>query len=364
MKWTVPFINLQRENAPFKREMLEVFSRVFDSGQYIDGEQTRRLEEEFAAFAGTHHAVEVGCGTDALILSLRALRVGHGDEVIVPSLTFPATALAVLEVGARPVFVDIDNSLNLDPESVEAAVSRRTRAVIAVHWAGLMAEMDALRQLCDSRGLALLEDAAQAHGASYRGARAGSFGDFGCFSLHATKTLSALGNGGIVTTNSKSGDAALRLLRNFGRAGRESFVRDGRNSRLGEVQAGFIRIKLARLSGLNSRRIRVAQCYARELSDWVYAPVVPEGREHVYHIYSVRTHHRERLWTGLREAGIEAVVHYRRPSHLQPALREFAPSSLPMTEKICAELLSLPLAHDEQQQQFVIDTIKQVLRRR
>jgi dTDP-3-amino-3,4,6-trideoxy-alpha-D-glucose transaminase len=364
MNWTVPFVDLQQENAPLKEQALAVFSRVFDSGQYVDGEQTRELEAEFAAFVGTPHAAEVGCGTDALILSLRALHIGAGDEVIVPSLTFPATGLAVRAVGATPVFADIDNTLNLDPEAVEAAVTRRTRAIIAVHWAGLMADMDPLRDLCESRGMALIEDAAQAHGASYRGGRAGSVGDFGCFSLHATKTLGSLGNGGIVATHSKSGDASIRLLRNFGRVGRERFVREGRNSRLGELQAAFVRLKLARLEELNARRIQAGQRYTEALADWVYGPVIPDGRDHVYHLYSVRTHHRDRLWTGLREAGIEAVVHYRHPSHAQPVFREFATRPLPMTEQICSELLSLPLPHHEQQQQLVIDTVKQTLRRK
>ncbi len=340
--------------------MFDVFERVIDSGEYIDGNETERLEEEFSHFFQTNYAVGVSCGTDALILSLRASNIGEGDEVIVPSLTFPATAMAVAEVGAKPVFAEIDRTLTLDVEDVKNLITSDTKAIIAVHWAGLMADISPLSELCKTHDLILIEDAAQAHGSLYHGCRAGSIGDFGCFSFHATKTLAALGNGGMITTQNIEYLQKIRLLRNFGRNGRESFICIGRNSRLGEFQAGILRLKLKNIENINNHRTAVANRYRDELGDWIYPPAVPNGFTHVYHLYIAQTHHRDFLYQELRKNGIEAVVHYREPCHQQPVFKKYANRKLPVTEKICKQIISLPLTLSYKSQSMVIETIKSI----
>lgn len=359
----ISLVAVASQNRMLRNELMQVFSEVLESGSYIQGSHAAAFEREFAASCGANHSVGVNSGTDALILGLQALRVPPGTEVIVPSLTFPATPMAVIATGCIPVFADVDETLNIDVRDVARALTDNTRAVIAVHWAGLMADMAPLRALCDSHNLALLEDAAQAHGAAYRGRTAGSLGDVGCFSFHPTKTLACIGDGGAVTTNHGNVAERLSLLKNFGRTGRESFALAGRNSRLDELQAGILRIKLRHLAETNARRAAVCERYNLELSGLVGIPVVPSGQTHAFHLYIIKVDGRDRVMAELDARGIETAPHYSVPCHKQPALSAFAYRALPSTDRLCDKLLSLPIDISADEQTSVIENLRAVLRK-
>jgi dTDP-4-amino-4,6-dideoxygalactose transaminase len=343
----VPLMDIHAQYADLLGDVKRAVSDVIDSGRFILGPNVRALEEEIAVAAGASHAVAVANGTDALILGLEALGVGAGDEIICPAYTFYATAEAVARVGARPVFADIDPATyNLDPAAAEAAVSEKTRAIIAVHLFGQPADVSALRDVCDRHGIALVEDAAQAFGASRDDRPAGGFGDVATFSFFPTKNLPAMGDAGMVLTSDADVADRVRMLRFHGSRDKRTFEHVGLNSRMDEMQAAVLRCLLPHAAAWNTARRRVADGYATlGLGDHVGIPKEDAATRHVYHLYVVRTPERDALAARLRESGVAAAVYYGTPLHLQPVFAHLGmrPGDLPETERASRECLALPM---------------------
>lgn len=343
----VPFLDIAATHAEMRADLDAAWRRVADRGWFILGDEVAAFEREFAAYCEAGHCIGVGNGLDALHLILRGYGIGPGDEVIVPAHTFIATWLAVMYAGAAPVPVEPDErTYNIDPALLEAAITPRTRAIVAVHLYGQTADMDPIVALARRRGLKVIEDAAQAHGARYKGRRAGGLGDAAGFSFYPGKNLGALGDGGAVVTNDARLAARIRSLRNYG--GEEKYHHDepGFNSRLDELQAAFLREKLKRLDEWNRRRSDLARQYCERMkADGAVLPYVPEWAEPSWHLMVVRSGKRDALRRHLAEAGIATMVHYPIPPHRQNACRGLggAPASLPLTEAISNEVLSLPM---------------------
>ncbi len=337
-------LDLTREYRLFRREINRAIERVLESGRFVLGEEVGALEKEVASYCGATWGIGVSSGTDALHLALRALDIGPGDEVIIPSFTFVATAEAVLYCGATPRFVDIDpTTFNLNPERVEEAITPKTRAIVAVHLFGLPAPMDPLLELARHYSLLVIEDAAQAFGASYNEKRVGGIGDAGCFSFFPTKNLNAYGDGGMVLTSHSDVADRLRTLRAHGSSERYIHRELGFNSRLDEIQAAILRVKLTHIDQLNEKRRSVAAAYSRALKEVVQVPVEPAGSYHVYHQYTIRTPKRGRLMEWLKKRGIGCQVYYPVPLHLQGPFKYFPRTCLEETEKASQEVLSLPI---------------------
>lgn len=342
----IPMIDPAAEYRALKEEIDAAVSRVLASGRYVLGPEGEALERELAAFIGAAHAVGVNSGTDALHLALVAAGVGPGDEVVVPAFTFFASAEAVSYTGARPVFADVDPAtFNLDAGALEKAITKKTKAVIAVHLFGQCAALDAISRVCRQNSLVLVEDVAQALGADYDGSRAGSWGDFGCFSFYPTKNLAAAGDAGLVTTNDKRHDETLRMLRHHGSRKTYLHERVGWNSRLDELQAAVLRVKLAHLERFNATRRDVARLYREKLKSKDVVLPAEHGRgTHVYHQFTIRSPRRDALREALARDSIAASVFYPIPLHRQPAYEAASRDlSLPVSERIAAEVLSLPI---------------------
>ena len=343
----IPFLDLKAEYQSQRTEVLAAIEQVLDSMQLHNGPQTQALEEEFAAYCGARHAVAVGSGTDALLLTYAALGLGRGDEVIVPSHTFIATVAPLAFLGATPVFVDIDSMLfTMDPERVQAAVTARTKAIVPVHLYGQPADMAPIQEIALQHGLALVEDACQAVGAGYQGQTVGSFGDAAAFSFVFTKNLKGYGDGGMITTNRDDLAEQVRRLRDHGRAGKYEHPVFGLNCRMDEIQAAIVRIALSRLEERTERRRRIAERYTQAFRGTeLLPPAEREAVRHVYHLYVLRTQRRDELAAHLNEAGIATGIHYPIPCHLQEACRTegYGPVSLPKTEQAAREILSLPV---------------------
>jgi dTDP-4-amino-4,6-dideoxygalactose transaminase len=343
----VPFLDLAAATDEVRPALDAALARVLSSGWFVLGREVDAFEEEFATFVEASHCVGVGTGLDAIELALRALGVQAGDEVIVPSNTYIATWLAATRVGATVVPVEPDiNSYNLDPSRVEEAITPRTRAIIAVHLYGQPAQMEPLRSIASRRGVWLIEDAAQAHGAAYRGRPVGSLADAAAWSFYPSKNLGALGDGGAVTTNDAGVADRVRLLRNYG--SRVKYVNEiiGFNSRLDEVQAAVLRVKLPHLVEWNDRRRRVAQRYVSELADLpVGLPGVELGGDHIWHVFVIRSEQRGELQKHLTARGVQTMLHYPVPPHLQDAYRSLGlrEGAFPLAERIHRECLSLPM---------------------
>ena len=358
--------------AAHRRELDEAVARVLDSGWFILGPEGEALERELASALGARDAVAVGNGTDALHLALRALGVGPGDEVVTTSISAAYTALAVLHAGARPVFVDVDpRTLNLDPERVEGALTPRTKAIVPVHLYGHPADMDPILSLARERGLAVLEDACQAHGALYRGRPVGTLAGergIGALSFYPTKNLGALGDGGAILLNDPGLAARLRQLRNGGQSDRYRHEVPGVNSRLDELQAALLRVGLRHLSAWTERRRALAAFYRRELES---AGVEPLGEQpyarSVFHLFVVRHPRRDALAAALRERGVGTLIHYPIPLHLQPAFAGLGgkPGDLPVAEKATSEILSLPLYPElrDEQARGVVEAVRESVKR-
>lgn len=344
----IKFLDLQSINMEFSRELQEAFARTLDSGWYILGKEVEAFEAEFAHYSDVKHCIGVGNGLDALHLILSAYGIGAGDEVIVPSNTYIATWLAASYVGAVPVPVEPDQlTCNLDPSRVEAAITPRTKAIMAVHLYGQPADMDPLIAICQKYNLKLIEDAAQAHGATYRGRRVGGLGDAAGFSFYPGKNLGALGDGGAVTTNDDELADRIRVLRNYGSRIKYHNELKGFNSRLDELQAALLRVKLTRLDAQNVRRREIAVAYLEGLKglEGFDLPFVPEWANPVWHLFVIRHPRRDALQAWLLSQGISTMIHYPIPPHLQGAYKELGLRSgdLPIAERIHAEVLSLPL---------------------
>ena len=342
----VEFLNLKRVNAPHENEIQKAIQGVIDSGWYILGAEVEAFESEFAEYCGAAHCIGVANGLDALHLVLRAYGIGPGDEVIVPSNTFIATWLAVSEAGAVPVPVEPDScTYNLDPTRLEAAITSSTRAIMPVHLYGQPADMDAINAIALKHGLRVIEDAAQAHGARYKGRRTGALADAAGFSFYPGKNLGALGDGGAITTNDATLAATLRKLRNYGSSQKYHHDVKGVNSRLDEMQAAVLRVKLRYLDQENAARQIVANQYLDALRDTsLVLPEVLANVEPAWHLFVVRTHEREHLQNCLRERGIGTMVHYPIACHLQAAYAGGQWPALPLAERLQHEVLSLPMA--------------------
>jgi len=343
----VPFLDLRAAYEELKAEVDDAVSRVLGSGYYLLGKELEAFEKEFAEYLDVRHCVAVGSGLDALHLALRALEVGQGEEVLVPSNTYIATWLAVSYAGAVPVPVEPDErTYNIDPGKLEAAITDRTRGIIPVHLYGQPADMDPILEVARKHNLWVLEDAAQAHGASYKGKRVGGLGDIAGWSFYPGKNLGAFGDGGAVTTNNGEFADRVRVLRNYGSRTKYFNEVRGFNSRLDEIQAAVLRVKLKHLDGWNRRRLQIAELYRRELEGCdLILPYVPEWAEPAYHLFVVRSGQRDALHQYLETQGIGTLIHYPVPPHLQQAYCEIglAAGTLPISERIHQEVLSLPI---------------------
>jgi dTDP-3-amino-3,4,6-trideoxy-alpha-D-glucose transaminase len=347
----IPFADLRAAYAELQGELDAAYRRVAASGWYLLGPETEAFEDEFARYCGVRHCVTVGCGLDALTLILRAYQIGPGDEVIVPAHTFLATWLAVTTVGARPVPVEPDPvTCNIDPARIPAAITSRTRAVIVVHMYGQPAQMEAIGRVAAAHGITVIEDAAQAHGARYRGKRVGGLSAAAAFSFYPTKNLPASGDGGAMLTDDESVAERVRLLRNYGSRDRAHFEIKGTNSRLDELQAAFLRVRLAHLDTWNARRAMVADRYLTGLTGLadLVLPPRPDWSEPVWHVFAIRHPRRALIQQQLTTAGIGTLVHYPEPIHLSGAFAEYRwqAGAFPLAEQIAADELSLPIRPD------------------
>ncbi|RMG39084.1 MAG: DegT/DnrJ/EryC1/StrS family aminotransferase [Planctomycetota bacterium] len=372
---SVPFIDLKRMHEPIHDELMRSIEDVVRSQQFVLGSVVCSLEQQLAQACGTAHAVGCASGTDALILALLALGIGPGDEVITSPFTFFATAGAIVRVGARPVFVDIDpQTFNIDPAAVEAAITRRTAAIVPVHLFGQLADMPALTSIADRHGLAVVEDACQAIGATLHGRPAGSWGDVGCFSLFPTKNLGAFGDGGFLTTNNAHLAGRLRQLRVHGDAGGYNHQFVGINSRLDALQAAIVQVKLRRLPEWTRLRQQNARRYAELFAECgldqggeVSLPFVRSDGEHVFNQFSLRvSRNRDDVLRQLRARGVGCTVYYPTPLHLQPCFASlgYRPGQLPFAEQAANEALALPIfpGLTAAEQRFVVANLEDIVR--
>lgn len=344
----VPFLDLKAHHEPIRDEIRQAIERVIDANAFAGGPFVEAFEKDWAAFCGTRHAIGVGNGTDALWLTLLALGVGPGDEVITVPSTFMATAEAVSFCGARPVFVDIEPvTYTMDPARLERAITPRTRAIIPVHLFGQVADMDPILEVARRHGIPVVEDAAQAHGATYKGRRAGTFGIAGCFSFYPGKNLGAFGEAGAVVTNDAELADRIRCLRDHGQVRKYHHDHIGWNARMDGIQGAVLQVKLRRLAAANEARRNHARQYARLLADveQVVLPVEAPGRTHVYHVYAVRVPDRDEVLQRMGRRGIACGIHYPIPVHRQKAYQHlgYGEGSFPVAEQCAREFLSLPM---------------------
>jgi len=344
----IPFLDLRAQTAEIEAEVMAGMEGLLRRSDFILGEEVDRFETSFATFCECDHSIGVASGFDALKLILRAMDIGLGDEVITVSHTFIATALAISSVGATPVLVEIDpDTYTMDPERIEAAITERTKAIMPVHLYGQTADIDPILRIARKHGVRVIEDACQAHGARCNSRRAGSIGDAAAFSFYPGKNLGAFGDGGAVTTNDAGLAEQIRTLRNYGSA--EKYVHDelGENSRLDTIQALVLSEKLKRLDGWNAARRTAAAQYTERLQSVgeIKTPGVREDSEHVFHLYAIQTARRDELQASLKEQGVDCLIHYPVPVHLQKAYssKGWKKGDFPLTEKVAESILSLPM---------------------
>lgn len=362
----IPFLDLKAPYLELKEELDNAIARVVSSGWFIGGNEVEQFEAEFAAYCGAEHTVGVANGLDALHLALRAMGVGPGDEVIVPSNTYIATWIAVSQCGAIPVPVEPDaRTCNIDPGFIEAAISIRTKVILPVHLYGHPVDLDPILAIARKHGLRVLEDGAQAHGARYKGRRLGAHGDAVAWSFYPGKNLGAMGDGGAVTTDDKELADRIRVLRNYG--SRVKYVNEvlGYNSRLDPLQAAILRVKLTRLDEWNARRRVIAQQYQYSFANCgLVLPYVPDWAEPAWHLYVVQTPQREQLQQGLADAGIGTLIHYPIPPHRQQAYADIdlAYGSFPLAERLAGATLSLPIGPhlSREDQEVIVDAVRGV----
>ncbi|MCL5958576.1 MAG: DegT/DnrJ/EryC1/StrS family aminotransferase [Chloroflexi bacterium] len=364
---TIKFVDLKAQLHSIKDEIDAAMNEVMSNCSFVGGKAIKTFEEEFAAYCGVKHVLGVGNGTDALQLALLGCGVGPGQEVITATHTFTATAEAIVNVGARPVFVDVDQTYNIDVNQVQDKITSRTRAIIPVHLYGQPADMAPLMSLADKHGLKVIEDAAQAHGARYQGRRAGSLGHVACFSFYPGKNLGAYGDAGAVATGDPEIARRVDVLRDHGRAGKYVHEVVGFNSRLDSLQAAVLRVKLSHLDDWNERRRSRAALYNDLLAGvpGVVTPFVAPNVEHVYHLYVIQVPERDRVQAALKQAGIETGIHYPIPLHEQPAYSNLKhmPDDFPVSHAIAPQILSLPMFAEltDEQIHYVVDAVKEAL---
>lgn len=360
----VPFVNLQAQHQPIQEEINAAIATIFAKSNFVLGEDVQQFEDDFARYCGVSHAVGVDSGLSALKLALEAFGVGAGDEVIVPANTFVATAAAVSFVGAKPVFVDIKpDTYNIDPEKIEAAITFRTKAILPVHLYGIPADMDEIMALAHKYNLVVIEDACQAHGAYYRGRRAGSLGHAAAFSFYPTKNLGAAGDAGALVTNNADVAQQIKAMRNVGSKEKYVHVTSPYNHRLDTLQAAVLRIKLRHLDEWNAMRRQKATLYSRFLhGTGMIAPTAPHDTIPVWHLYVVRTSNRAALQTHLNAQGIGTALHYPLPLHQQPFYESlgYQRGDFPVTDAYAEQILSLPMFPEisEEQIDYVTEAIK------
>lgn len=365
----VPFINLPAQFQEIKSEILSEIVNVLENANFTLGPKVASFEKDFASFCNVNYAVGVNSGTDALHFALRALNVKAGDEVILPAHTFVATVEAVLHCGATPVLVDVDpESYTMDPQKIVEKITRKTKAIIPVHLYGQMADMDAIAKIAQEYNLQVVEDACQAHGALYKGKSAGSIGNIGCFSFYPGKNLGAYGDGGACITNNIEIARKIRLLRDHG--SEEKYVHElvGYTSRLHALQAAILSVKLRHLAEWNSKRIAIAQNYSELLSEVpeLKVPFVPSYNKHVFHLYVVQVEQRNKVINYLKSEGIQTMIHYPTPLHLQKAYTNlgYKKGDFPVSEALCNKVVSIPIYPEltEQQVSYVCDSLCEALK--
>lgn len=356
----IPFASFEFMHQEIKQEVSKKFQEVYDKNIFIKGEEVSLFEKEFSEYCGVRYCIGCGNGLDALYLILRAMDIGEGDEVIVPSHTYIATALAVSYAGAKPVFAEPDlKTFNINYQEIESKITARTKAVIAVHLYGQPADMDEITAIANRYNLKVLEDCAQAHGAIYKGKKVGTLGDAAGFSFYPGKNLGALGDGGAVTTNHLEIAEKVKALGNYGSITKYHHIYQGSNSRLDEMQAAFLRIKLKNLDRWNENRQKTAEYYLHNIkTGCIDLPYTKENRTHVYHIFSIRSKQRSALEQYMKDNGIDVMRHYPVPIHLQKAYAdmEIGQGALPIAEEISETQLSLPMYYgmsDEAREQIV-----------
>jgi dTDP-4-amino-4,6-dideoxygalactose transaminase len=343
----IPFLNFEPMHTQIREEMKIAFQRVYDSHWYIQGQELSQFEKDYAILNQTNYAVGVSNGLDALVLSLRSLNIGPGDEIIVPSNTYIASVLAVTQVGATPVFVEPRiETYNINPELIPAAITKRTKAIMPVHLYGQACEMDEIMKIANSHNLFVIEDNAQAHLSSYNGQLTGSFGDINGTSFYPGKNLGALGDAGAITTNDESLANRVKTLRNYGSSIKYLNEEIGYNNRLDEMQAAFLSVKLKFLTDWTNQRKEISRWYNNNLADKGFVlPEVHKKADHVYHLYVVRTKNRDKIQFELNEMGVQTMIHYPIPPHLQKAYQHlgYKLGDFPIAEEIASTCLSLPI---------------------
>jgi dTDP-4-amino-4,6-dideoxygalactose transaminase len=364
----IPMLDVKAQHDPIKEEIKTALKEILDSGRFILGKNVDSLEGGISSYLGAKHAVGLASGTDALYLSLRALDITQGDEVITSPFSFIATAEAITYVGAKPVFVDIENdTLNIDIAKIEEKITPKTRAIIVVHLFGLPADMDELTALAKKYNLKIIEDCAQAFGAKYRESHVGSIGDCGCFSFYPSKNLGAYGDGGMLTTNSSDINEKVRVLRNHGTVGTYKHKFIGYNSRLDEIQAAILRIKHKHIDEYNGRRRKIAEVYSSVLQGIVKCPATKDDRTHVYHQYTVRSSQRDMIAQALQENSVSSVIYYPLPMHLQEAFTflGYTEGDFPESEAAAKEVISLPIYPElsTETATFIAETIVKTLKK-
>lgn len=345
----IPFLDLKAINAQYRDELVDACARVIDSGWYIDGTELEQFEQQFANYCGTEFAIGVANGLDALILTLRAWKelgkLKDGDEVIVPSNTYIASILAISANNLTPILVEpYVDSFNIDPKKIETAITSRTKAILPVHLYGQLVDMPAILAIAKRHELLVLEDSAQAHGASLDGKRAGSWGDASGFSFYPGKNLGALGDAGAITTSDEELAHTLRALRNYGSHEKYKNLFQGVNSRLDEIQAAMLNAKLSHLDAEIAHRRKVANAYLEDINNKaIILPTKEHDSAHVWHVFVIRCERRDELQKYLADNGVQTLIHYPVPPHQQPAYKEWNELSYPISEEIHAEVLSLPI---------------------
>ncbi len=343
----VPYVNLSAQHGPIKAELLDAVKQIFEHGQFVLGTEVEQFENQFANLCGTRFAVGTNSGTDALILALRALQIGDGDEVVTVPNSFVSTTSSIMLVGARPVFVDVQGDYNMDPAQLERAITSKTRAILLVHMTGRPASMNEIIHVAEQHGVPIIEDCAQAVSAEYDGQRVGGIGTIGCFSLHPLKTLNACGDGGVITTNNERLHERVRLLGNLGLRNRNDCVEWAGNSRLDTLQAAILLVKLRHLESWTERRRANGAYYQKALRE-VVGVQVPEDSPHeraVYHTFMIQSDRRDELKAHLELRGVGTAIHYPTPIHLQSvaATLGYRRGSFPVAERQASQILSLPV---------------------
>jgi len=358
----IPFGNLKKHYVSIKQDIDETIFRVLNRGWFILGEEVEKFEKEFSNFCGKKYGVGVGNGTDALILALKALNIGEGDEVItVPNTAIP-TVSAIISTGAKPRFVDIGEDYLIDVKKIEKAINENTKAIIPVHLFGQACDMDPIIKISERYNLAIIEDCCQAHGAEYKGKRV-PISDIGCFSFYPSKNLGGFGDGGMILTDYESLYNKLKMMRNYGQSDKYHAESQGQNTRLDELQAAILRTKLRYLNGWNEKRRKYASLYSSLLKDTkIDTPIENKGKNHIYHLYVIRSKERDKLQEYLKSKGIGTAIHYPIPLHLQKAYKYlgYKEGDFPLSEKYQKEILSLPIYPEltEEEIKEVIKTVK------